>query len=55
MGKVLKISYKIYIFKAIWIHGWVFHVNTGYIEDIMLEKEIPHSIKDIYGLNFKKE
>jgi carbonic anhydrase len=26
---------------AVWVHGWVFHVETGLIEDIMTEHKLP--------------
>ena len=35
---------KIYIL-ATWVHGWVYHVETGLIEDVMLETSLPGEMK----------
>jgi hypothetical protein len=26
---------------GIWVHGWIFHVETGLIEDTILENHMP--------------
>ena len=41
--------------KAVWVHGWVFHVDTGIIEDVMLENKIPSKLQDGFGLVFQTE
>lgn len=41
--------------KAVWVHGWVFHVENGRIEDIVLENKIPHKIKEAFELKFTTE
>lgn len=37
------------------VHGWLFRVETGFIEEISLDKTIPEEMSKIFNLKFKKE
>ena len=37
---------------AVWIHGWVFHLETGLIEDVILENNIPKHLQEAFALKF---
>jgi carbonic anhydrase len=45
---------KIYLYiEATWVHGWVYHVETGLIEDVMLETTLPNEMRQAFELTFK--
>jgi len=44
----------IFYCKAVWVHGWVYHVETGLIEDVILETSLPEEMKQAFELTFKK-
>lgn len=37
------------------VHGWLFKVETGLIDEISLESSIPEEMSKIFKLKFKKE
>jgi carbonic anhydrase len=41
-------------FEAVWVHGWVYHVETGLVEDVMLETSLPEEMRSSFELIFKK-
>ena len=30
--------------EGIWVHGWIFHVETGRIEEVTLENKMPKEL-----------
>lgn len=43
------------IFLAVMVHGWLFRVETGFIEEVSLDETIPEEMSKIFNLKFKKE
>jgi len=37
------------------VHGWLFKVETGLIDEISLESSIPEEMSKIFKLKFKKD
>jgi len=35
------------------VHGWLFRVETGFIEEVSLDESIPHEMSKIFKLKFK--
>lgn len=35
------------------VHGWLFRVETGFIEEVSIDQSIPHEMSKIFKLKFK--
>lgn len=35
------------------IHGWLFRVETGYIEELLIDSQTPEEMSKIFALKFK--
>lgn len=42
----------IYIHLAVMVHGWVFRVETGFIEELSLDESIPEELSKIFKIKF---
>lgn len=40
------------IFLAVMVHGWLFRVETGFIEELSLEDSIPEEMSKIFKIKF---
>lgn len=40
-------------FLAVMVHGWLFRVETGFIEELEIEESIPNNLSKVFKLNFK--
>jgi len=38
-------SFIIFYSQAIYIHGWLYHIETGHIEEIVRESHLPNHLK----------
>lgn len=37
------------------VHGWLFRVETGLIEELALNSTVPEEVSRMFRLNFKKD